>query len=91
MLFPSRLMYSSSRISRSRLWAISSAPKFRPSWSTLRTSWLPTMRRAMGNSARTWGGVAMMALNARPMRMGMRAASPALPTAPMNITRMRYQ
>ena len=85
VLLPSRLMYSSSRISRSSRSPITALEKLRPSCNTARTVWLPITPSATKPMVRKSAGDAKAASNATPIRTGTNAASAALPKAPINM------
>ncbi len=88
MLLPMRLAYSSSRVSRSRRWPITSAEKLRINCSTPRTNCDPAIRTAATPRPRRSGDAAMTASKACPVSTGTTEASAALLNAPTSIPRM---
>ena len=88
MLLPNKLIYSSSRMSRSSRSPITALEKLRPNCKTARTVWLTTTHKAAKPMVRKSAGSAKAASKAMPMRMGMAAAKAAFPNAPINVPTM---
>ena len=86
MLLPSSEPYNSWRASRSTRWPSTSLPKLRASCSPERTAWLPTSNNAAVSSTCKSGEAPVTASNAWPVKIGIAAASAALPVAPARIS-----